>query len=614
MLMRIRTLTSILFCLGFIPLTAQMDSTTYTLDQVIIKDNRIQIPFSEHSRTINIISKEQIELSPAQSIPELLQYVAGIDIRQRGVHGVQADVSIRGGTFDQTLILVNGIKMSDPQTGHHNLNIPVDLESIERIEILKGPAARIYGQNAFSGAINIVTKIPEERYTSVRLTAGENSLGGLNASFALPNSNFNQYFSFGRNFSDGYRHNTDYDITNYFYQSSFKYLNQEIDILGAFTEREFGANRFYGNDSDAFADQYEEVQTSVVSMGYKNILGDFVFRPRLSWRRNQDEYVFARNNPSIYRNLHISNTVSLELNADYYSSIGATGIGLEFSQMNLRSNNLGNRDRQVATFFLEHRFNLANNTIDITPGLSASYYSDFGSRFFPGIDLGYAINKQFKLYANTGYTWRIPTFTDLFYEDAANLGNADLEPESALSYEAGLKYINSNMDVQVSWFMRDGSELIDWTKEDEDAKWQPQNFSNIMMSGIDFSANFNLKKLLSQDILQRFRMSYTYIDAEQPVNDVEFSRYVLENLNQQLVVGLDYKIFGKLYHTINYRYLDRASLEDYNLVDFRLSWKTKNVTIFGQVDNLLDTEYRESNLVDMPGRWILGGLKFRFNY
>jgi len=605
--------TLLIFMLTISSFAQSNDTSTYhTLTQVLVKDNRIQLPFSEHSRSINIISKEQIALAPVQSIPELLQYVSGIDIRQRGPHGGQADVSIRGGTFDQTLILINGIKMSDPQTGHHNLNIPIDIESIERIEILKGPAARIYGQNAFSGAINIVTKVPKEQYAQISLAAGENGLGNIGASFALPKSNFNQYFSFNRSFSDGYRHNTDYNITNYFYQSSFKYLNQELEILGSFSEREFGANRFYGNDSEAFAEQYEEVQTTLVSLGYKNIMGDFAFHPRLSWRRNRDEYVFIRDNPSVYKNVHTSDVISLELNGSYYSDLGATGLGLEFRQVSLESNNLGNRDRQVATAFLEHRFDLLNNTLDITPGVSASYYSDFGGKFFPGIDLGYKINQQIKLFANTGYTWRIPTFTDLYYEDSANLGNEDLEPESAISYEAGLKYLRKGVDMQLSWFMRDGNQLIDWTKEDTDAKWQPQNFTNIMMSGIDFSLNLDVQNLWTQDVLRSVRLGYTFINAEEPENDVEFSRYVLENLKQQLIIGVDHRIFGDLYHSLNFRYLDRVSLENYSLLDSRLSWKTKKVTVFLQADNILDTEYRESNLVDMPGRWVSAGLKFKF--
>ncbi len=592
-------------------LAAQVDST-YQIEAIVVKDNRIQIPFSEHSRTLHVITRSQIELLPAQSIPELLQYVAGIDIRQRGVHGVQADVSIRGGTFDQTLILINGVKMSDPQTGHHALNIPVDLESIERIEILKGPAARIYGQNAFAGAINIVTRVPEERYAKVGGTIGQNDLYGINASLSLPKSNFKQYASFNKQLSDGYRYNTDYDITNLFYQSSFKYLNQELDVMASLADRKFGANRFYGNDADFFADQYEEVQTSLVSLGYKNIIGDFSFRPRISWRRNVDEYLLIREDPAFYRNKHTSNVLTFEVNSDYYSDLGITGIGIELSTLNLESNNLGERDRQVGTFYLEHRFELLEDKLDITPGLSASYYSDFGGRLFPGLDVGYKFNDKLKAYANTGYTWRIPTYTDLYYEDSANLGNEDLEPESAISYEAGLKYLHQGVELQASYFVRDGQELIDWAKATPEDRWQPQNISDVMMNGFDLSLNLRLGQITGQPLVQNLRLAYTFIDADEPQNDAAISRYVLENLKHQLVGGLDLRFTQNVYLSANYRYLDRVSLEDYHLLDARLSFRSKQWNVFLQADNLLDTEYRESNLVDMPGRWITTGLSYRF--
>lgn len=592
-------------------LAAQVDST-YQIEEIVVMDNRIQIPFSEHSRTLNIITRSQIELMPARSIPELLQTVAGIDIRQRGVHGVQADVSIRGGTFDQTLILINGVKMSDPQTGHHALNIPIDMESIERIEILKGPAARIYGQNAFAGAINIVTRVPEERYARVGGTIGQNDLYGINASIALPKSNFKQYASFSKQLSDGYRYNTDYDITNLFYQTSFKYLNQELDLMASLVDRKFGANRFYGNDADFFADQYEEVQTSLVSLGYKNIIGDFALRPRISWRRNVDEYLLIRDDPAFYRNKHTSNVFTFEVNGDYYSDLGITGIGVELMTLNLESNNLGARDRQVGTFFLEHRFDFLDSRLDITPGISASYYSDFGGRLFPGVDIGYTFNERVKTYANTGYTWRIPTYTDLYYEDAANLGNADLDPESAISYEVGFKYLHQGVEFQASYFVRDGRELIDWTRATADDRWQPQNISDVMMSGLDFSLNLRLAEITGQPIVQNLRLAYTYIDAEEPQNDVALSRYVLENLQHQLIGGLDLQLASPLFLSANYRYLDRVTLEDYHLLDVRLSYRTKQWELFLQADNLLDTEYRESNLVDMPGRWVTGGVSWRF--
>ena len=611
--------------------SAQMgnDSTQIEIDEVVILANRIQLPASENSRTINIITRQQIESAPVQSVAQVLQYVAGIDVRQRGVHGVQADVSIRGGTFDQVLILINGIKMADPQTGHHSLNLPLNMDNIERIEILKGPAARIFGANAFAGAINIVTRTPDETFVTINAEGGQNGLGNLNLSASLPNGKLKQYISVGRQFSDGYRHNTDYDISNYLYQSEYKLdASQKLEILGSFTERSFGANSFYGNNTPFWSDQYEEVQTSLLNVGYKKIKNNSVINTRINWRRNQDEYLLKRNDANFYRNLHISNVINLESHADFYSKAGTTGIGIELSQMYLRSNNLGKHDRSTATLFLEHRFSMMNNKLDITPGVSVSYYSDFGTHFFPGVDVGYVVSDRLKVFGNAGYTWRIPTFTDLFYEDSGNLGNENLEPESALSYEAGIKYDKNGVRANLSWFLRDGTDLIDWTRLADTLKWQPSNIANLTMKGFDASFDFNLNRLTQSGFfVKNLHIGYTYIDAETPELETGISRYVLENLNHQLTAGLDFQLVSKLNFGFRFRYVDRAStdinsglndgfirLDGYNVLDGKITWQEKNYSIYIAGNNLGNTKYLETNLVEMPGRWIYGGVKIRFNH
>src|SRR5690606_34953561 len=139
-----------------------------------------QLPFSKQSRNISLISKLQIETAPARSLAEVLSFVPGLDIRQRGVTGVQADVSIRGGSFEQTLMLLNGIKLSDPQTGHHMMNIPLPLVNIDRVEVLKGPASRVFGQNAYAGAINVITELSDKRYARVQGYAGDFGMKGIN--------------------------------------------------------------------------------------------------------------------------------------------------------------------------------------------------------------------------------------------------------------------------------------------------------------------------------------------------------------------------------------------------------------------------------------------------
>jgi vitamin B12 transporter len=584
---------------------AQQD-TTRVLENVIIQSNRIQTGFDETAASVIIISVAEIKQSPSLSVPDLLHYYAGVDIRQRGANGVQADAGIRGSTFDQVLILINGIKISDAQTGHHSLNLPVDIENIERIEILKGPAARIFGQNAFAGAINIITKSPTQQYVKVMTQAGDFGLGGFRVSAALGNKNEKHYMSASRDFSDGYQYNTDYQINNFFYQSEIETSLGKLNVLGGYTGRAFGANGFYAGPQ--FTDQYEEIQTSLaaVTLQTQPIKGVSIIH-RLYWRRNQDEYVFVRTNPNLYRNFHLNNTVGYEINSTIANRLGTTGLGLDINQLWLRSTNLGNRERTVATLFAEHRFESPNRKFNITPGLQLNYYSDFGTNLFPGIDAGYTVASHIQLFGNVGYTYRVPTYTDLYYSDPANLGNPDLLPEYALSYEAGIKLVNTkSLHVQASYFVRNGKRIIDWTKENSTDPWQPDNLIDVNMKGVDM--NFTWKPT---GVPVSINGGYTYIDSEK-ASEENFSRYALENLRNQVVAGFTLQYSKSVNHTINYRYSDRVNLDDYSVVDTRLVWEGKKLAAFADVTNIFDVTYKETNLVTMPGRWFKLGVSYQF--
>ena len=217
------------------------------LDTVVISSSRIDLPFKENSRTILVITSKQIEQSAVTNIADLLQQVAGVDVRRRGVSGMQSDLYIRGGSFDQTLLLIDGIKVEDPQTGHHTMNMALPLDIIERVEIIKGAAARIFGQNAFTGAINIVTKKNASNVNAVGLQAGSfgQKNGAITVGKDLKNSSIIAHASL--NSSDGYRHNTDFKNQNYFIKNTFNKNNTPINFIGYFTERNFGANGFYAS-------------------------------------------------------------------------------------------------------------------------------------------------------------------------------------------------------------------------------------------------------------------------------------------------------------------------------------------------------------------------------
>src|SRR5690606_14701894 len=294
---------------------------------------------------------------------------------------------------------------------------------------------------------------------------------------------------------------------------------------------------------------------------------------RSYWRRNQDDYIFNKNNPTAYRNLHTNNTVGYEVNASIDSKAGITGMGIDINHLKLTSNNLGDHNRTVASLFLEHRFELMNERLDITPGVQVNHYSDFGTNVFPGIDVGYVLTSKLKTYANWGYTYRVPSYTDLYYSDPVNEGNPDLQPEYALSYEAGLKLLNiAGLTAQVSYFVRNGNRIIDWTKENDADPWRPDNLIGVDMRGVDMNISYTFPKI---NFLHRLDVGYSFIDAEKQ-QDAAYSRYALENLNHQVVGSLTLKFGKQVFASYYFRYVDRASMDDYMISDLRLNWSNNS--------------------------------------
>ena len=581
------------------------------IEEIVVLEKRIETPYSDQTRSIEVITKEEIADAPVNNVQDLLNYYSGIDIRQRGPHGVQADAGIRGGTFEQVLILVNGIRISDPQTGHHSLNLPVDIENIERIEILKGPGSRIFGQNAFSGAINIITKKPEKSALKAQVSYGENALFGGKLSAAKAGDNWSHYLSGSHDQSDGYKYNTDYQISNIFYQTGRDIDQGQINVMAGFTNRAFGANGFYA--SPDYMDQYEEVQTSLVALSYKQLVTEKIqLKSNIYWRRNKDEYLFLRHNPSFFRNLHINNTLGAEVNLQSYNKLGALGAGVDFNRVWLSSNNLGQRERTVFSFSAEQRFSMLDDKLKITPGVQFNYYSDFDPVFLPGIDFGYELREGIGLFANVGYTYRVPSYTDLFYNSPINLGNGNLQPEYALSYEVGVRSTNiKGIEAQLSLFYRDGRDIIDWVLETPgDSVWRANNIAELSHTGVDASLDIRFKSLLNKKNywLEYLNFGFTYIDATVDQSGLS-SKYALENLNFQLTSNIRINYIGnKLYQTFSMRYFDRVNLEDYFIANTRLTWQSSRFKVFANVSNIFDTEYKETNLVVMPGRWASLGI------
>ncbi|MGB2311815.1 MAG: TonB-dependent receptor plug domain-containing protein [Flavobacteriaceae bacterium] len=606
-----------LVCLLFVVSTAraqnkaEIDSPpTQKLQEVIISSNRLEIPLRQNSKTVQILTADQIRQSGVTHVVDLLQQIAGVDIKRRGAGATQADLNIRGGTFDQTLLLIDGIKLDDAQTGHHTLNFLPPPQMIERIEIIKGPASRAYGQNAFTGAINIVTK--KETPKTLTLDLQKGNYDQTNGSIFLGNTTEKtSVLGFvSRNTSDGYRYNTDYDHNQLFIKSTFNRHKTPLDLIATYSGRKFGANGFYATPSAK--DQYEETQASLISLSQRHKKGAWIFKPKVYWRRGQDMYEYIRNKPEIYRNLHVTNKLGAAFDTSLASDWGLTGMGVDISRVSIRSNNLGDRSRTMMNFFLEHRFYLFNNRVDITPGIAANYFSDFGSHSFPGIDMGWQISPKFRLYANTGATFRIPTFTDLYYSDRTTLGNADLKPEEAISNEVGIRLISPKVTASLAFFSRKAKNLIDYVKnsQDDSIPFKAENIQQVNTSGIDFELTHRIQV---NTLTHEFKISYSYLENNLKNSGFNFSRYSINNdLKHHFVSNYQIPIHKNLNTYLVYKYVERTSGDAYSVVDVSAQWRISRWQVSVYFNNIFNTEYWESNLVPMPKGNGLLGLRYSF--
>jgi iron complex outermembrane receptor protein len=594
---------------------SQLDTIKTDLNEIQVSAIRIKVLYRSVAQNVVIISKEQIQNSPARSLQEVLSMVAGVDVRQRGVGGVQADIGIRGGSFEQTLFLLNGVKLTDPQTGHHAMNIPIPLDAIERIEVIKGPSTRVYGQNAFAGAVNIITKLGKQ--TSVVSTlygADFNSFGGsLYVNIPVKNR-LKQAIAISKDVSDGYWYNSDYQVTNLNYEANFR-LNATNEVKGVvgYAMRDFGANGYY---SKSYPDQWEATKTGTAALTHVFKTEKFTLQSRVYLRTNQDEFRLKKNVPSFYTNRHRSEVKGAEVNATYQSKYGITGLGLEARDEAIISSNLGERNRQFIGLFLEHKKTFWDK-VDVNIGIHSTRYSTNSWKHFPGIEVGYNVLKSVRSYINYGLSYRVPTYTELFYVDPTTTSNANLSVEEAKTIDVGLIFTKNSWRMELVYFNRQTTNLIDYVRDTSSIspnpnKWTPKNIGKVNFNGFEFSGKWSPKFKSKGVKLQELAVSYNFIDANVLQQNELESKYALSALHQQFIASMTLELFGKIRLVPVLRHIERMNLNAYTLVDAKLIYQHHpKFKWFAEVSNVFDEDYTEAGYVQMPGRWVKIGINLR---
>ncbi len=622
------------------PLSAQTKSTNETLiqlEELVINTERPS-PFQPLVRVVAVIQAQEIERTPVQNLQDLLRYIQGTDLRSRGGEGVQADINILGGTFDQTIVMINGVNYTDPQTGHHSLNIPVDISQIERIEILQGPGAWSEGSAAFSGAINIITKNPDKSSLQATVSGGSYGYfrGSANAgtSTGLFSDKWKLSGQAGAAYSrgDGYSANTDFDITNIY--SNFAITNKtghSVNLQAGYQQKEFGANSFY---SVAYPDQFEKTRVFLSSATYTWESSNIRISATAYQRRHHDRFeLFRYESPAWYKghNYHMNDIAGFNAKAAFrWNRGGTTILGAEYRFEHIYSTVLGDpvtspkpapfedgvnftrsKERETVSYYLKHILQLEKWRF--TAGLMAGNSYDI-TRIYAGIAASYQINPYLEANGWLNNSYRNPTFTDLYYKSPTQTGNMNLRPEEAVAAQIGLRLMKHKFRAALSGFYRYGYRIIDWTREPGSDQWMAGNLTNVATAGFEVNAGY---RFMSGPV-KSLTLSYAWLDVKKESGNLT-SLYATDYLRHKFIAGIDHSLLSRLEASWNLSYQKREGTylgpanselpyKPFFLTDLKLLWTGGKITPFAEITNIFNTHYLFIGNLPQPGRWIKAGI------
>jgi len=613
------------------------------LDEVSVTGSRAPLTKSQAARMVTVLDRKDIAQAPVQSINDLLKYAVGVDVRQRGPIGAQTDISIRGGTQDQIILLLNGINICDPQTGHNAMDLPVDLSDIVRIEVIEGPAGRIYGSSSLVGAINIVTRPAQQSSSEVTLEAGSYGYGKLSGRANLQHGRWNNQLSAGYSRSDGYSRckagtlNTGFSGTKGFYQGQYEDHDVRLNWHLGLADKGWGSGTFYATPKWQADNQYEHTTKLYTAIQGETKRGRLHFAPSIYWNQNRDRYEGYHGEPEKMKyNYNRTDVYGVSLSSYFDWQAGRTAFGAELRNEDLVSGNLGeplNQTHHIAgtdrdytlginrtniSGYLEH--NLLLNNLTISAGLVAvkNTWSNMNLTVYPGIDISYRPTPSWRLHAAYNTSLRMPSFTEMYYKLQGYKADPHLKPEEMTAIEAGASYTKGILSVSATAWYHHGRNMIDWimdTSLGDDAVWQSVNHTKINSIGLEANAKLTIDK-------GQLTINYSYINQNKDNEAHIVSQYALEYLRHKLIANAQVPLLAKLTLGVNLRWQDRVgqytdfsgAVQDYKpyaLVDTRLTWQEPRYKFYLEANNLLDKDYADFGHVEQPGRWLIAGFNVK---
>lgn len=586
------------------PDTTSSARPRYQLDTLVVSAAGRTGSRAAATRDLEILDRAEIRSIPARTVSDLLRWEAGVDLRPKSP--AQADVTLRGSSFEQVLVLVDGVPVNDPQTGHFDLDVAVPLASVERVEILRGPASAAFGADAMGGVIDIVTRGADDpervRPPSARASGG--SFGTVDASAAGDErvGPVVLHGALGGLRSDGHRADTDYRIGLGSLSAAAGLGGGEL--LGSFryARRDYGAGGFYGPYP-----AYERTRTLVATLAWRGTAGSATrIEPRLELRRHHDDFELLRQDPGFYRNLHAVWDLGGDLTVRRRLGNGVVAaVGGNAHDVLLRSSALGRRDEGRGALFGELTAGTPGVAV-ASAGLRQDWHQAYGGFLAPSVSAAVWPLLTLSLHGAVGRSFRAPTFTERYYRDPVDVGNPDLRPERAWSAELGVRLEpRPGLRLDLTGFRRWARDLIAWTRPagaGQDVPWETRNVARADYRGLELTAR--AAGVAGGSV----RASFELLGVDPGAGTFQ-TKYAFRPLEEKAAVTVQHALPGAVRaaaHLLRAR--RRGDPEPFWRLDLRLDRPVGIGSVFLDLTNLTDD--RHPDIVGQPvaGRALQAGL------
>jgi len=638
-----------LFFLFLITASSFAQQNEIELDPVTVTSSLLPTQSSKTGRNILVIKGDQFLNLPINSIDELLRYVPGMEVQARGPMGAQSDFVLRGGTFQQVLVIVDGIRVNDPNTGHFSSYIPIAPTEIDRIEILKGGSSAIYGSDAVGGVIHIITKSFNTRSAQKRrqflsqITVGENDLVNANAGGFYSNG---KTAISGGILSNNAKGEKLRGINGYFHVNTLSVSlqhhinnNWQLALRSAYDHRDFAAQNFY-----------TAIKLDTASEKVKTFWNQF----RLAWQKNKNKFSVDAGykkvndefllNPSAIANNNKSKLWQvLGVYEHRFSTKTILTSGGQFQLRKIKSNDRGNHNVKQLTGFTSLQ-QLVCESFTVNPTIRMDWNELGGTELVPQLNLSYRL-AFFQFRGSIGKTIRYADFTEQynnynkppFVRSGNRIGNPALTAERSLSYEAGVDIlINNNLKIGSSFFQRDYDDLIDYvlTPYDQIPRrnnlavggnfFFAKNIAHVKTTGFETDLQFIKKISDHQSITTNLGLVWLDSKSGETAPSLYISSHAdfLTNFSihysiKSFSIGVNglYKKRSPLFQNESVSSIFAKLNEDYFVANLKteISIYKKLIGFFVHVDNLFDENYSDLLGAKMPGRWVMGGIKISLN-